>query len=139
MYNLTINLVLTGTPSIFYSLVGCMSPLHVKKQRKHARESRKKPSVKVGVHGGIKKQELALHQACVGVNLPLECTLSARKVIFLEFAVNYQCTSKLQSCGPVELHENIELQTYVPTDLHTYGAADLCTSIGSKSQNFTKC
>ena len=30
IYKLPTKLVLRGTPSIFYSLFGCMSPLHVK-------------------------------------------------------------------------------------------------------------
>ena len=32
IYKILPKLVLRGTPSIFYSLIGCMSPLHVKKE-----------------------------------------------------------------------------------------------------------
>ena len=52
---LTTNPLLRGTPSIFYSLIGCMSPLHVKKKfKKNERIKRMKPLVKVGVFGGAK-------------------------------------------------------------------------------------
>ena len=73
-------------------------PFTSQEQRKNARESRKKPSVEVEMHGGIKNEnwpftrhvlELSCHQNA----LPMH-----GRCYFLELVVNCRRTSELRSC-----------------------------------------